>query len=108
MNYPQLIFGGASIGARFVDLHDMAALENALQTSSITRVDTAARYPVNSPGQSQRLLGEARFTEKGFSIDTKINYFGDGSGTLAAEAIDASLQESLLSLNVSKVSDMAL
>ena len=103
MSSPQLIFGCASLGKSFTNNEEVEKLGEALQNVHISRVDTAARYPPTSPGTSERLIGEANYGEK-FTIDTKVMVSGDGSGSLTATNIGKSLENSLKSLGVEKVS----
>jgi len=79
-------------------------LLDRLKSPGIDRIDTAARYSPRAPRSSERLLGETRAAEQGFIIDTKVNTSsGDGAGTLTADAIETSLEESLSLLHMSKV-----
>ncbi len=103
MNQPTLIFGGGTVGDSFSTPADVTALLESLKTLGIPRIDTASRYPPTAPGQSEKLLGEARVVDHGFTVDTKINVLGDGRGSLTAEAIDTSIKDSLQRLGVQKV-----
>lgn len=102
MAHPQIIFGMASFGfpnSAWQDVGAVSALLQTLRDLGITRLDTAARYPPNNPGQSETLLGEAKELAGGnaFLIDTKIStgVRNDGSGDLAKQAIEASVATSL-------------
>ena len=103
MSNPHVIFGCASIGASFPTKEDVRDVLETLQKAAITRLDTAARYPPTSPGLSEKLLGETHIAQHGFLVDTKIACSADPSGSLAEAAIGKSLNQSLLSLDVSKV-----
>jgi len=103
MSPPQIIFGCATVGASFATKDDVVEISTALKAAGVARLDTAARYPPTSPGLSQKLLGEARLGELGFSIDTKVACSADTSGSLTEAAIEKSLKESLASLGVSQV-----
>ena len=103
MSVPHTIFGCANIGDQISRADDVSQFLDTLKTLTITEVDTAARYPPTLPGASQRLLGEAKVAELGFIVDTKIKVGNDPSGSLTAAAIDASVEESLTSLGISKV-----
>ena len=103
MSPPQLIFGCASLGKSFTTKQEVEQLGEALRHAHISRIDTAARYPPTSPGTSERLIGEAGYGGK-FTIDTKIMVSSDGSGSLTATNIGKSLESSLKSLGVAKVS----
>ncbi|KAI1335584.1 Aldo/keto reductase [Xylariaceae sp. FL0016] len=71
-NHPKLIFGAANIGTSYATPQAVSDLLDTLQSVGIDRIDTAARYPPTDPGASERLLGEAGVSERGFAIDTKI------------------------------------
>ena len=102
MSTQVIIFGGASIGTSFSTKESVVELGEVLKSHGISRIDSAARYGGESH-LSETLIGHAGFLEKGITIDTKINFFGDGSGTLSAAAIEKSLEDSFTSLRVSKV-----
>ena len=101
--HPKLTFGGASIGSSYLTTESVTELLDALRKQGITYIDSAARYPPTDPGKSELLLGRAKAAEAGFIIDTKINFAGDGSGTLTTAAITDSLKDSLNRLQVKKV-----
>lgn len=107
MSRPNTIFGGALIGINFNGPEQVQELLDQLKSLKIDRIDTAARYSPMNPGSSERLLGEVRAAEQGFTIDTKIDTVGtssgDGSGTLTAAAISDSISGSFARLNVDKV-----
>ncbi|KAK7996478.1 hypothetical protein PG989_004518 [Apiospora arundinis] len=102
---PQIIFGTATFGfpnSAFQDAEAVSELLRTLRDLGVTRLDAAARYPPNSPGRAEELIGEATKEEAGsgasaFLIDTKImtDVSNDGSGDLAREAIEASSAASL-------------
>ena len=104
MSSAHLIFGCANVGSKFTSKEDVSTVLKALKIARIGHIDTAARYPPGNPGLSQKLLGEAQVAEKNFIIDTKILIGADSAGSLSAAAIKKSLEESLASLNVPKVS----
>ncbi|KAI0099188.1 Aldo/keto reductase [Nemania sp. FL0031] len=93
-SHPQLIFGGASIGAAFTTREQVVELLRTLQSLGVTRIDTAARYPPTNFGASERLLGEARVADLGFSIDSKIFVGSVAEGSLAPHAIETSMTQS--------------
>jgi len=104
MSFPELIFGTSTVGTSFTTKEDVLTVVEALKKASVSRVDTAGRYPPTRPGESQKLLGQARVAEQGFTIDTKIALVGsDPSGSLSPAAIEKSIAESLASLGVNKV-----
>lgn len=102
MSRPSTIFGAALLGMSFNDVPTVAQALCTLKDCGITHVDTAARYPPMMKGESERLLGEARAAEKGFTIDSKI-LMGSGQGELEASAVVKSLTESLQRLGVQHV-----
>lgn len=101
--HPKLTFGGAAIGSSYLTTESVTGLLDVLKKQGITRIDSAARYPPTDPGKSELLLGKAKAAEAGFTIDTKIDTVGDGSGTLTATAIADSLKASFNRLQVEKV-----
>lgn len=104
MPQPNTLFGGALIGTSFTTSDQVQELLDLLKTLGINRIDTTARYSPTAPGSSERLLGETRAAEQGFTIDTKINAAnGEGAGSLTAAATKKSLEESLSRLQTSKV-----
>jgi aflatoxin B1 aldehyde reductase len=104
MSSIQYIFGGGGLTEAWRE-DNIADLKKALQQAKINRIDSAAVYPYTAPGGADALLGDNKFPES-FQVDTKALYFGDGSGTLSAEAIQKSLSGSLERLRVSKVSTL--
>ena len=97
---PQLIFGTASFGMDLTEFQDPQSVENLLKTLQelgIHRLDSGARYPPLKPGRAEELIGEAKELSQSFIVDTKVytNTQTDGSGDLAGEAINKSLQASL-------------
>lgn len=81
----------------------MDALLEALKAANITRIDTAALYPIINPGASEKLLGAAA-ARGDFQIDTKVMYnTTGGDGTMAPAAVEASVTQSLSKLQIPKV-----
>lgn len=103
MSRPKTIFGCALIGINFNTPKQVQEVLDQLKALNIDRLDTAARYSPSNPGSSERLLGDVRAAEQGFTIDTKIDTGGDGSGTLAPAAISNSMNESAARLKIDKV-----
>ncbi|KAJ7701488.1 NADP-dependent oxidoreductase domain-containing protein [Mycena rosella] len=99
---PILIFGGALIGHAYNTTESVSELLAALKSLGIRRIDTAARYPPTNPGNSERLLGQTGAAAQGFTIDTKFDFSGDGSGSLEPAAVDKSLNESYERLALEK------
>lgn len=104
MSCPEIVFGCASIGKSFTSQSEVDKLVKVLQACNFNHLDTAARYPMNSPGLSEKLLGKAK-TGDIFIIDTKILFSGDGRGQLTEAAIGKSIEQSYesLSLRSSKI-----
>jgi aflatoxin B1 aldehyde reductase len=98
MPNPQLIFGGLNIGSGgFNNKQDVLELLNKLPSVGLKRIDTAATYPNTCPGASERLIGKCSAGDRGFVIDTKILVRGEAP--LRADAINASIAESLKNLD---------
>lgn len=101
---PDLIYGAGLLGSNGETTESVAGLLQDLQQLSISRIDTAGRYPGKYPGLSEQFLGDSKAAEKGFTIDTKIMFAdADPSGTLSASAIAESMPNSARRLGVSKV-----
>ncbi|KAK8115576.1 hypothetical protein PG984_012078 [Apiospora sp. TS-2023a] len=81
----------------FQDAETVKELLHTLQNLAITRLDSGARYPPNSPGRAEELIGENVGLSKDFLVDTKIfaDTATDGSGDLTKDAIDRSIVASL-------------
>ena len=105
MSSPQVIFGCASVRAAFTERSSIEEIATALKAAGALRVDTAAKYPPNSPGLSEKLIGATHYGDLGFQISTKIYTSGDGKGSLIASAIEKSLVRSLKSLDIAKVGE---
>lgn len=104
MSPPALCFGAAFVGLDPATPQALISLLSSLTRLSITRIDTARRYPPSSPGKSETLLGEVKASEMGFAIDTKIKVPGTGAaGSLTREKILKSVEESLGALDIEKV-----
>ncbi|KAI1366309.1 Aldo/keto reductase [Xylaria arbuscula] len=99
-SHPQLIFGGASLGAAFATTAEVSTLLETLKSSGISRIDTAARYPPTNPNASERLLGETSAAGRGFSIDSKVFCPGPPEGHLAPDLVRKSLKETYGRLNL--------
>lgn len=102
MSPPDLVLGSGNWG-RSVGEDQIRDQVSALKEVGIRAIDTAARYPSANPGEAERLLGDARYEELGFLINSKIMYSDGGKGNLTAEAIQKSLDQSLASLKTDKV-----
>ncbi|KAI1612562.1 hypothetical protein EDD36DRAFT_437212 [Exophiala viscosa] len=73
---PTLFFGTATFGSfaipTFTSPANVSDLLDAVKQLGITELDTAARYPYDNTGGSERILGEVQASSKGFSINTKV------------------------------------
>ena len=105
--HPKILFGTATFGMGFDTTSTVSSVLDTLSSSSITHLDTGARYPPTSGGRSEILIGEAKAAQKGYTIDTKIfSAAGNGAGELSAEKINASLEASLKRLGVESVNTL--
>lgn len=105
MTPPNFILGCATFGHSWTEPSDIKALATALrENGGVNTVDTAARYPPTSPGQSEILIGEAKLAESDFKIGTKVLFLGDGKGSLSTEAVEKSVATSLERLGTNQVS----
>ena len=103
MSPPDIIFGGALLGASSHKTEkDVNELLDQLQSLGVTRIDTAARYPALDPGKSESLLGAAGAAKRGLVLDTKIYCTREALGSLEPTAIEGSVSGSLNRLGVEK------
>ncbi|KAL8656069.1 MAG: hypothetical protein Q9210_000507 [Variospora velana] len=103
---PLIHFGSGNVGeGAFATVEDVGGLLDTLATCGIKTIDTAGVYPLSAPGASERLLGAAKASDRGFTLNTKILMTGDGpgQGSLRKEAINESFQRSLTVLGLPKV-----
>lgn len=106
--YPTLYFGTSTFGSSHVpalqDAAHAAAFLDVVRESGIAQIDTAARYPPDNHGGSERMLGAAGAAAKGFTLNTKVLFAGQSSdGTLSRDAVRRSVANSLRSLGVDKL-----
>lgn len=105
----QILLGGSVLGlGNFATPEDATAFLDLAVDSRISRVDSAALYPTNSPGKSEQLLGDylASVPSRKLMVDTKIlvkDYSGKGSLTPAAIAESVSGSLSRLRTKVSSL-----
>lgn len=97
---PELIYGTATFGmdkTEFQDADSVKKMLRTIQSLGIKRLDTAPRYPPLNPGRAEALLGEALDLSEDFIVDTKVftDTRTDGSGDLAHDAMETSVQKSL-------------
>lgn len=101
---PKLIFGAASFGMNFVSPEEVQEVLDFLKQNNIIHLDTAGRYPPNSPGRSEELIGETKAASQGFTIDTKILTQGlNQHGHMEHSAVEQSLETSLCRMGVDQV-----
>lgn len=99
----KIILGTSGFGSSWLKA-DLETLADTLKSLNINEVDTAAIYPISSPGLAEELLGEVEYGKKEFLIDTKIiTSMQGGDNSMSAEAIEYSLSKSLKALKIDKV-----
>ncbi|KAH8653206.1 NADP-dependent oxidoreductase domain-containing protein [Tricladium varicosporioides] len=108
MAAPKIIFGAGGIGTTekgFTFTWDTAesvsALLSTLSTLNITELDGGASYPPGNPWNTETLLGDAKATEKGFVIDSKVAIHGGNRQD--ENGVSSSLNKSLQLLGGEKV-----
>ncbi|KAI1406943.1 Aldo/keto reductase [Hypoxylon sp. FL1857] len=106
--HPIIYFGTSTFGSSHVPaLQDEAVVSqflDVLRDGGVSQIDTAARYPPDNHGASERMLGRVRAGARGFTINTKVLFAGRSTdGTLSKEAVRKSVANSLKSLGVEKL-----
>ncbi|OTB16244.1 hypothetical protein K445DRAFT_317223 [Daldinia sp. EC12] len=106
--HPVIYYGTSTFGSSHVpalqDEANVSKFLEALQEGGISQIDTAARYPPDNHGASERMLGRVKASSKGFTINTKVLFAGQSSaGTLSKEAVRKSVGNSLRILGVEKL-----
>ncbi|KAI1781268.1 Aldo/keto reductase [Hypoxylon cercidicola] len=106
--HPIIYFGTSTFGSSHVPaLQDETIVSqflDALRDGGICQIDTAARYPPDNHGASERMLGRVKAHARGFTINTKVLFAGNNSaGTLSREAVRKSVANSLESLHADKL-----
>jgi aflatoxin B1 aldehyde reductase len=104
---PTLFYGTAIFGTPTIpsltEAENVSKFLDEVHSLGITELDTAARYPPDNVGGSERLLGATK-AGSSFTINTKVLIAGaTGDGTLTKDAIRASVANSLKTLGVSKI-----
>ena len=97
MAHPQLLFGGSGVGSgKFSNASQVKALLEALSSKDVTRIDTAALYPMGVPFGSEKVLGDTGMINNEVLADTKILLSADftGKGALQKGKIDESVNGS--------------
>ncbi|KAI0182687.1 putative aldo/keto reductase [Xylaria flabelliformis] len=105
---PIIFYGTTTFGSSHVPaLQDptfASQFLDSVRSTGISQIDTAARYPPDNHGGSERMLGAIHASDKGFTINTKILFAGQNSdGTLSKEAVRRSVASSLKRLNIDKI-----
>ncbi|KAI1295316.1 Aldo/keto reductase [Xylaria venustula] len=105
---PIIYYGTTTFGSSHVPtLQDPEIASKFLDTvrkTGITQIDTAARYPPDNHGGSERMLGTVHAADKGFTINTKVLFAGQNSdGTLSLGAVRKSVDTSLRQLGIKKI-----
>ncbi|KAI0882615.1 Aldo/keto reductase [Annulohypoxylon maeteangense] len=106
--HPVIYFGTSTFGSSHVPtLQDEAIVStflDALNDGDVSQIDTAARYPPDNHGGSERMIGRVKAPARGFTINTKVLFAGQNSdGTLSKEAVRKSVANSLEVLGVKKL-----
>ncbi|KAI1734952.1 Aldo/keto reductase [Xylaria scruposa] len=105
---PIIFYGTTTFGSSHVPtLQDptfASQFLDSVRSTGISQIDTAARYPPDNHGGSERMLGAVHAFDKGFTINTKVLFAGQSSdGTLSKEAVRRSVDSSLKRLNIPKI-----
>jgi aflatoxin B1 aldehyde reductase len=96
--HPTLHFGTSLFGSQnspaLTSESYCSALLDDVHSADIWQIDTAARYPPENSGASERMLGAVgAATGKGFRVNTKVLFSGhDSDGTLGLEAVRESVR----------------
>ncbi|KAI0385477.1 Aldo/keto reductase [Hypomontagnella monticulosa] len=106
--HPIIYFGTSTFGSSHVpalqDEKNVAQFLDILHDNGVSQIDTAARYPPDNHGASEKMLGRVKAPAKGFTINTKVLFPGNSSaGTLSKNAVQKSVANSLESLGVEKL-----
>ncbi|KAI1471745.1 Aldo/keto reductase [Daldinia caldariorum] len=106
--HPVIHYGTSTFGSSHVpalqDETNVSKFLQVLQEGGISQIDTAARYPPDNHGASERMLGRVKAASKGFTINTKVLFAGQSSdGTLSKEAVRKSVENSLQTLGAGKL-----
>ncbi|KAI1206204.1 Aldo/keto reductase [Annulohypoxylon truncatum] len=106
--HPVIYFGTTTLGSSHVpalqDEKVVSQFFDVLNSSGISQIDTAARYPPDNHGASERMIGRVKAPARGFIINTKVLFAGQNSdGTLSKEAVRKSVANSLKVLGVEKL-----
>lgn len=88
----KVVLGTASIGDKITDPASITSFLNTFHQHGHTELDTAAAYPPNNPGVTERLLGEQSGLRDWVKVSTKL--FGFGEGANAPEKVRPGLEAS--------------
>ncbi|KAI0154182.1 Aldo/keto reductase [Xylariaceae sp. FL1272] len=105
---PIIYYGTTTFGSSHVpalqDPEFASAFLDTVRSTGITQIDTAARYPPDNHGGSERMLGAVHAADKGFTINTKVLFAGQNSdGTLSLDAVRKSVATSFQQLGIEKI-----
>ena len=108
-SHPKIVFGAGGIGTTaksftftFDTPEKVSALLSLLKDLDINELDSAASYPPGNPWNTETLLGLTKAAEKGFIIDSKVNWSPD-KPFLDDVNIPASLDKTLALLGAPKI-----
>ncbi|KAI2467800.1 Aldo/keto reductase [Annulohypoxylon bovei var. microspora] len=106
--HPIIYFGTSTFGSSHVPaLQDETVVSqflDVLNDGGVSQIDTAARYPPDNHGGSERMIGSVKAHARGFTINTKVLFAGQSSdGSLSKEAVRKSVSNSLATLGVKKL-----
>ncbi|KAH8882052.1 Aldo/keto reductase [Thozetella sp. PMI_491] len=109
---PHLVFGGSGIGTTeksyaftFDTPEKVSELLVMLKQLGILEIDSAASYPESNPWNTETLLGEAGAVERGFIIDSKVDWTS-GHPSLTKSNISRSTAKTLELFNTKKIRTM--
>lgn len=104
---PSLYFGTGIVGCQHLptltDKDYVSKFLDDIRAIGISKLDTAAHYPHDNIGGSERLLGQVDAVKKGYTINTKVAFASSVPGSLSSERVRESVALSLKQLKVPSV-----
>lgn len=106
---PHILLGGGPGIIVSSTTEEVASILSHVKTLPIPiyAIDTAAIYPSTNPNHSETVLGKAGIADSGLEIFSKVLLFQPGkkttNGTLSAENIEKSVDDSLRRLKIKKL-----
>ncbi|KAI1470982.1 Aldo/keto reductase [Daldinia caldariorum] len=94
---------GSGVWGHFLGEDEIRSQLNDAERLRILHIDSGAHHPYSKPGLAERLLGEIGYQNQGFTVDSKVLYSNGGDGTLTAEAVEKSIDQTLSSLKTHKI-----